>query len=132
MADKICIDTDVLVAFLRNNPETVDWLTRIEKDSLLATTYVNAFELYYGAFHSTKIEKNLQATDQLLQRLLLLNLSQKSVCHAGECHAQLKKEGREIEIRDLLIGTIAQTEGFRLKTYNQKHFERIPNLLLEK
>ncbi len=131
MADRICVDTDVLVGFLRNDKQIVEWFSSIEKTSVLATTQINAFELYFGAFHSVKREKNLESTERLLQRLILLNMSQDSARHAGECLHRMKTAGNEIEMRDIIIGCITLVNGFRLKTTNKKHFGRIPGLVIE-
>ncbi|MBI4148525.1 type II toxin-antitoxin system VapC family toxin [Candidatus Woesearchaeota archaeon] len=131
MADRICLDTTMLVLLLRNDTATVEWMKNQESQSLLFTTYVNAFELYCGAYASTYKEQNLRAAQELLQRLHVLNLSPESVRHAGDVWATLKTTGQAIEIRDLLIGTIALVEGCRLKTKNTKHFERIPGLVVD-
>tara|TARA_Y100000310_G_C19999210_1_gene497690 strand:- start:129 stop:263 length:135 start_codon:yes stop_codon:yes gene_type:complete len=39
-------------------------------------------------------------------------------------------QGKLIDFRDLLIGCGAHAESFSIKTYNKKHFERIPKLVL--
>lgn len=128
--DKICLDTDFLVNFLRNKPEEADYIAQHEQRMLLATTQINLFELYYGAYKSKRIENVLQL-EELQHRLKILNLSKAAVKKAGELLAILEQQGRPIEFRDLLIGCIAQVEGFCLKTNNRKHFERIPELLLK-
>ncbi len=127
--DKICLDTDILVNFLRNKQEEADYIAQHEQRVLLATTQLNLFELYYGAYKSKRME-NVLKLEELQYRLKILNLSKAAVKKAGELLALLERQGQPIEFRDLLIGCIAQTEGFCLKTNNKKHFERIPELLL--
>ena len=131
MADRICVDTDVLIGLLRKDPASVSWFSRFEGKAILATTQINGFEMYCGAFYSIRREENLQAAEKLLQKMIMLNLTHESTRHAGEWFAKLKKKGHSIEMRDLLIGAIALTEGFRLKTYNRKHFEQMEGLILE-
>ncbi|MBI4016260.1 MAG: type II toxin-antitoxin system VapC family toxin [Candidatus Aenigmarchaeota archaeon] len=131
MADRICLDTNVLVDVLRNKTDSVDWLKAVENKSIIATTYINAFELYYGAFRSVAREVNMHAAETLLQRLMLLNFSKASARHAGETFAKLQREGNTVEIRDLFMASIATAEGFKLKTKNVKHFERIHGVVLE-
>ena len=53
MEDKICLDTDFLVNFLRNKKEEADFIKENEISKNLATTYINLFELYYGAYKSS-------------------------------------------------------------------------------
>ncbi len=60
----------------------------------------------------------------------LRNLSPEAVQQAGEIQARLEKKGEMTDFRDILIGCVALREGFSLKTYNLKHFSRIPELFI--
>ena len=131
MEDKICLDTDFLVNFLRNKPEEVEFITKYEQNVLLATTIVNIFELYYGAYKSG-FTGNVLNVEELQHRLKILTLSKEVARKAGQILAGLEKRGEPVDFRDLLIGCAAQTEGFCMKTYNKKHFQRIPELILHK
>ena len=126
METKICLDTTVLVDFLRNKKETVDWIEN-HKQLVLATTTISLFELYHGAYLKNQ---QIHAVQQLAQRLLILTLSVESSRHAGEQLATLQKNGQEVEFRDVLIGSIAVAEGFAVKTNNQKHFARMKDVVL--
>ena len=128
MEDKICLDTDFLVNFLRNQKEEVEFIKKNEINKDLATTYINLFELYYGAYKSNEKENNLKAIALLLSRINVLDFSINSVKKAGEVLAKLEKEGNIIEFRDLFIGTIALTSDYSIKTKNIKHFSRIDGL----
>ncbi len=129
MEKKICLDTDFLVNFLRNKKEEVEFI--IENDNnILATTLINLFELYHGVYKYKEIQNNLMKLEELASRLIILNLSQESVKKAGQIASELEKSGNSIEFRDLLIGCVAQEEGYCLKTNNKKHFERILGLIL--
>lgn len=128
MEDKICLDTDFLVNFLRNSKEEVEFIKKNEIDKDLATTYINLFELYYGAYKSAQKEDNLKAISILLNRINILNFSDESVKKAGEMFAKLERDGKIIEFRDLFIGTIALINGYSVKTRNTKHFIRIEGL----
>ena len=128
MEDKICLDTDFLVNFLRNKKEEVEFIKKNELNKDLATTYINVFELYYGAYKSSNKIENVKAVISLLNRLEILNLSNDSVRKAGEVLAILEKEGKMIDFRDLLIGIIALVNNYSIKTNNIKHFNKIENL----
>ncbi|MBI2558179.1 type II toxin-antitoxin system VapC family toxin [Candidatus Woesearchaeota archaeon] len=130
MEDKICLDTDFLVNFLRNNKEEVEFIKNNEFDNDLATTYINLFELYYGAYKSSEKQNNLQAITTLINRINILNFSDDSFKKAGEVLAKLEKEGRAIEFRDLFIGVIALVNNYAIKTKNIKHFSRIEGLTI--
>ncbi len=128
MEDKICLDTDFLVDFLRNKKEAVEFIKDNEINKDLATTYINIFELYYGAYKSNKRQDNIKAITLLLNRIEVLDFSDGAVKKAGEVLAELEKEGKSIEFRDLFIGTIALVNNYSIKTNNVKHFERIEGL----
>jgi len=120
----VVLDTDVLVSDLRGKTSILRELEG--KDP--ATTVVNAFELFHGAYKSRESSANLSATRGLLGSLRLVGLSVKAAERAGEVLAQAQKSGQAIEIRDLLVGCIAREEGLSLVTHNVKHFRKIPGL----
>ncbi len=128
--DKICLDTDFLIDFLRGKEDALFFVSRMEDRAVLATTYVNLYELYVGAYKSENSPRELTNSEALKNRLQLLNLSEASVKLAGQIRAELMKKGSIVEIRDLFIGTIALVNGFAVKTNNVKHFAKIPNLNL--
>ena len=130
MEDKICLDTDFLVNFLRNNKEEVEFVKKNELDKDLATTYINLFELYHGAYKSSEKQNNLKAISALINRITILNFSDESVKRAGEILAKLEIQGKLIEFRDLFIGTIAVVNNYAIKTRNVKHFNRIEGLTI--
>ncbi len=130
MGNSFCLDTDILVNFLRDKPKAVDWFNKNKEKAILATTIINLFELYYGAYKSKNPKKSLNAIKDLSAQLLILNTSVKSVHEAGKQFALLEKKGEIIDIRDVLIGTIALVENFSFKTNNKKHFSRINELEL--
>jgi tRNA(fMet)-specific endonuclease VapC len=126
--DKICLDTDFLVDFLRGKEHAINFIEDVEGSVVLATTYVNLFELYRGAYSSGRKEKELESLQKLKSRLDILNFSDKSAERAGMIEANLRKHGNIIDFRDLFIGTIALAEGFSVKTNNRKHFTKIEGL----
>lgn len=69
---RVCLATDFLVALLRKNPEAVKKAE--EYDSIgaeIATTSMNAFEIYLGAFRSRNAEMNIKQADDLLNSIKL-------------------------------------------------------------
>jgi predicted nucleic acid-binding protein len=73
------IDTDILIDFLRNKKDAVAFITQLEeKKTILSTTAVNVFELYYGAHKSKQSAQTLQGTKKLLDRLVLFPLTPRS------------------------------------------------------
>ncbi len=127
--EKICLDSDILIDFLRNKKEAVEFIKQHENVNILGTTLINLFELYYGASLRNS-QKEILAIEILKERLALLNLQPASAQKAGEIAAELEKSGQMLDFRDILIGTISLMHGFSLKTYNKKDFTRIHELKL--
>ena len=124
METSLVLDTDVLVSDLRGKTS----ILRKLENSNVATTVVNAFELFHGAYKSKESSGNLAAARGLLESLRVLNLNVKAAERAGEVLARAQESGQTIEIRDLLIGCIAREEGLSLLANNVKRFQRIPGL----
>ncbi len=127
---KIVLDTSILVDHLRNQGDGKSLLARLEGASELATTTVCAFELYYGAFKSKETGRNLASAKGLLSTLELLNLSGQSCENAGRILTDLEAEGNPIDLRDLLIGSIAIAEGYAVLTKNRRDFDKIVGLMV--
>lgn len=126
---KVIIDTDILIDVLRSKKEALTLVSELEmKKFLLATTTVNAFELYYGAHKSNQQEKGLKSTKTLLNRLVLLPFTSRSAQKAGHIYAELEKTGQSIGLRDSFVAAIALTRGFAVATGNTQHFRKIADL----
>lgn len=123
---RLALDTTVLVNYLRSGRSSA--LVRLEETAQLATTIINIFELYVGAYKSKDTRTNLTAVKGLRSTLQVLTLSEAAAEKAGKIMAGLESHGKPIEIRDLLIGSICLEQGYAILTDNVTHFERIPEL----
>ena len=127
LESKICLDTDFLINFLRKKWAEVNFIKENENNCILATTHINLFELFYGAYKSGRIE-DIIAVELLKDRLVTLELNDEAVRVSGEIAARLDKIGKKIDFRDLFIGVICVINGFILKTYNVSDFSKIHGL----
>ena len=93
----------------------------------LATTVVNAFELYHGAYRSEKTAKNLSGVKSLLSVLDLLGMGDASEW-PGEAPASLGREGRGVDPLDLFVGCVAVQNGCAVVTDDGENFARVPGL----
>ncbi len=127
---KYLFDTDILIYWLKGNQaiERKAVTTGLEN---IGYSIISLAELYFGAYNSEQIDKNLQAIQIVQQKLPLINCNDKSSQLFGMIKAQLKQQGNLIMDADILIGSIAQANELILVTNNTKHFQRIPNLQLE-
>ncbi|MFA4819418.1 MAG: type II toxin-antitoxin system VapC family toxin [Candidatus Aenigmatarchaeota archaeon] len=123
MDNKILIDTDVLIDFLRGDGKTIELIKKISVQRL-ATTDINAFELYHGGYKSKNKQINITNVEDLLNSLELLSTNKESMRKAAELITDLDKKGVSIDTADLFIASICLTNSALLLTRNKKHFER--------
>ena len=123
------LDSDVCIEILRGRLTVIDRRER-ETDEV-ATTWVTASELFFGAAKSAKPEKNAALVVQFLDTLPVLGQDLVSARFFGEVKARLSADGNLVADADLFIGSIALGRGATLVTGNRKHYERIPGLVIE-
>lgn len=129
---RICLDTDFLVALLRKRKEAEERAGEYDAAGVdVATTSMNAFEIYLGAYRSKKRERNLREVDELLESLKILQLTKENSRKSSEILSRLLNGGTPIDLRDAIIGGIALNEGYTLITRNIDHFKRITGLSVE-
>jgi predicted nucleic acid-binding protein len=124
----VILDSTVIIRHLRKRKEETQLIRKLEAKVKLATTLVNVFEVYYGAYKSKDVKRNLASAKGFLSTLDLLGLDETSAEIAGQVLTELESQGLTIEMRDLFIGCIALKNGFTVVTHNKRHFERIPKL----
>ncbi len=126
----LCLDTDILIDYLRGPSEPVRELFRlIEKEGRLAhTTSINAFEIWLGVYLTPRPQSLMEETFSFLTHFIILNFDYEASMEAGRIMADLRKRGEIIDMRDLMIGCIAKTNNLSLITGNIRHYRRIPGL----
>ena len=120
-----CLDSDIIIDFLRGKEDAVNYIKNTNDE--LATTTINVFEVYFGGYKIGKI-KDL---DEFFSSLKILNLDFNSSKKAAEIASRLSKEGKQIEVKDLLIASICLVNNCVLVTSNVKHFSRIEGLTIK-
>jgi tRNA(fMet)-specific endonuclease VapC len=114
---------------LRGEEQTVEFIRVLEDAGTpLSTTTITSFELYYGAYRSKRKEKNAAALRALLNRLVILDLTDESSNQAGRILATLEEKGQRIGFRDALIAAIAITHKMTLATSDTRHLSKVPGL----
>lgn len=124
----VLLDTDVSIELLRHNTHTLDCLAECEDDIFVST--ITAAELYFGAYHSQRVEKNVRAVDEFLKQFPRLTLSDESSRIFGEQKQLLREKSIQVDALDLLIATLAIANHCSIVTGNTRHFENIDGLQL--
>ena len=128
--EKVVVDSDVLIDLLRNEPDTAALIKSLETTHELGTTDINAFELYWGAYKSRKMESEVTAAKGLLNTLFLLGTNEAAMELSAKIISDLERQGNPTDLRDLFIASICIVHSLKLLTRNRKHFEKIRGLKL--
>jgi predicted nucleic acid-binding protein len=127
------LDTNILSELVKKNPNR-NLIIRLESIPLASpcTTSICVMELRYGVLRRenpsdlwSKIEKSI------LLKIRILDFSYKDAFKAAEVLSELYSIGQPIGIEDIMIGSIALSNGLTVVSANTKHFSRIPNLKSE-
>lgn len=127
------IDTNVLSELIKKSPDS-NFMARLRStpaDALFSAS-ICIMELRYGAMKRgnpaglwTKIEQ------QILPRIRILPFSYKEAIEAGNLIHHLYSIGQPIGIEDIIIASIALSNGLTVVSANTKHFSRVPDLKIE-
>ena len=127
------IDTNVLSELIKKNPDSNFMAKlRITPTDALFSASICIMELRYGALKRgnpldlwTKIEQ------QILPRIRVLPFSYREAIKAGDLIHHLYSIGQPIGVEDIMIASIALSNGLTVVSANTKHFCRIPSLKTE-
>mgnify|MGYP001578095512 CR=1 FL=1 len=127
------LDTNILSELVKKNPNN-NLMIRLESipSASLYTASICVMELRYGVLRRgnpsdlwSKIEKSI------LSKVQILNFYYKDALKAAEVLSELHSIGQPVGIEDIMIGSIALSNGLVVVSANTKHFSRIPDLKLE-
>ena len=128
------LDTDILSNLLRRTPSTVliAKLASIPAEQQF-TSSVTLGELIYGAYRlGAGAGHLLERLDETLPpNLPALPFDRVAARRYGEVRAELERRGTPLGDADLRIGAIALARDLTVVTGNVRHFQRIPDLLVE-
>ena len=125
-----CIDTDIIVEFLRGNEKISKKIKENSNKPIFLTT-LSLCELYKGAFLSSKKEGEIEKIQSLLNYLELITINQKTAKIFGEKNKLLIDMGKSTQQFDLLNACISISYDLIFVTRNKKHFINIPDLEIE-
>lgn len=123
------LDSDVCIEILRGNVVVMEKRRTVDDD--VATTWVTASELAYGARKSRAPEHNTTLVTEFLATLPVVGLNLPAALEFGRQKANLERTGMRIADADLLIAAIALAHGASVVTGNRKHYQRIEGLRTE-
>jgi tRNA(fMet)-specific endonuclease VapC len=120
------LDTNAVIALLKTNDSAVRRRIRENSPKDVFISTVVMFELYYGAYRSARVQRNLE----LLENILLpkLEFDSGDAMAAGQIRAILAEAGTPIGPYDVLIAGQALSRGMCLITRDTREFQRVAGL----
>lgn len=123
------LDTDVCIEVLRGNQQVIERRAAVIDE--VATTWITACELSYGAEKSRYRDTNAPLVTSFLATLPVLGLNLAAAEHFGRIMSQLESEVLRVADADLLIAAVAMAHGGVLVTGNRRHYDRVTGLPVE-
>ena len=121
MTKRLLLDTDVLIDFLRGQPQAVQLLE--DTDCEFYVSAVSVAELYVGV----RDGREREVLDQLVGLLQTIEISTEIAQQAGLWRREYGKS-HGTGIIDALIAACADASQVPLATLNVKHFPMLPNV----
>jgi len=128
MGNPVCIDTDILIDHLRGRNPGAELYARFIIEGIPYTTYITKFELLCSA----RSQKEERIISECLLGFKILSFDERSSYEGAKIYRDLKRKGRLIGIRDILIAGIAIANQLPIATKNINDFKRIKGLVLWK
>lgn len=125
------IDTNVIIALKNQRSRPLTERIFACKPGEIALSTIVLHELYYGAYRSQRLERNLEVIRLIKRDFEILDLDDEDAREAGDLRASLTKVGTPIGPYDLLIAGQAIARSLVLVSNNLGEFSRIPRLRLE-
>ncbi len=122
------LDTSAVIAALKGHDTLLSRMKSMAPQDVAISSIV-AHELYYVAYRSSRVEKNLSRVDSL--RFRIVEFDRDDARCAGEIRARLAGLGAPIGPYDVLIAGQALSRSLVLVTRNGREFSRIAGLKIE-
>ena len=126
---KIFVNSNYLIDYLRGKAYTKKIINSIINREVEASiSVITLFELYSGALLSSNEKKRLEEVEQLIQWFNIIDINEMIIYIASKIFVDLRRKGKLIDIRDILIAACAVSKGRSILTQNKKHFRNIEGL----
>ncbi|OYY89903.1 MAG: hypothetical protein B7Y45_10090 [Sphingomonas sp. 28-66-16] len=126
-------DTNMMISWVaRGNPVVTELIARHRPDIALSSIVLH--ELYFGAFNSQRVDRNLREIEGF--GIPILPFDHNDARAAGEIRATLRRRGTpigpyDVMPYDVMIAGQALARGLTLVTANTSEFGRVEGLRVE-
>lgn len=113
--NKVIVDTDILINFLRGRASAKNYLLSIIEDSIIYCSVLTVAEIHAGMKEHEK-----EKTNALIESLNIIDVDREIAEKAG--HYKRTEKKQSLELDDCIIAASAFIEGAVLATGNGKHY----------
>ncbi len=121
MAERLLLDTDVLVEYLRGRPRAIKYLEPLNSD--LYISVVSVAELFAGV----KGDEEERSLEQFLLAFAVLPITEK-VAWLGGLYRRDFGPSHGTGLADALIAATVEENGINLVTFNRRHFPMVSRI----
>ncbi len=121
MAERLLVDTDVLIEYLRGRGEAVEYLESLSSDLYLSV--ISVAELFAGA----RGDEEERSLTQFLLAFTVLPVTEK-VARLGGLYRRDFRPSHGTGLADALIAATAIENGANLVTFNRRHFPMVSGI----
>lgn len=125
-----CLDSNIIISALRGDKELKRRIESVEPENI-AIASVTLCEMFRGAYKTSNPEKALFLIRSLIGNYRTLPLDEKCAEIFGIDFNKLEKMGKQTQIFDLMLASVAKRNGLIVVTRDRKHFENVPDLKME-
>jgi predicted nucleic acid-binding protein len=121
MSAGVLIDTDVLIDYLRGQPQAVSYLE--DEEATLHVSAITLGELYAGVREG----RERSALESFITAFLILSVEPETAIQGGLlCRDYRKSHG--VGLADALVAATAMQHELELVTLNQKHYPMLKSV----
>ncbi|QIR38265.1 type II toxin-antitoxin system VapC family toxin [Tolypothrix sp. PCC 7910] len=125
------LDSNVCIRLINNSSLAVtNRLASLQPEDIVIST-ITQLELYYGAYRSVQLERNLAILQRFFSQFNIIHLDSAAAIIAGRLRAELAASGTPIGPYDVQIAAIAMANNLILVTHNTREFGRVNGLQIE-
>jgi tRNA(fMet)-specific endonuclease VapC len=125
---KYLLDTNICIYIIKQKPITVFEKFKSFDIGSVGICSITLAELQYGVMKSSNPEKNLDALNEFLTPLEIIDFDVYAALAYGKIRAELERQGTPIGPLDTLIAAQALSHKLILVTNNVKEFIRVKGL----
>ncbi len=127
----VLLDTGFVIDVMRGDEDAVIYLgDLLESHEPAGVSAITTAELHHGVARSERPVQERARIRRALEGVTTYPVDHELAAEAGEVHGTLAREGKMLDLEDVIIGVTARREGEVLLTRNEEHHSRIEGVRL--